>query len=92
MANKKIKDINEFNWGASRDIISPIGIGILDEHGNSLPACNRVGVGGSCKFELDEGEIFNEPMRIKVLRAINSALWGMELDDFLYNDKKRIFA
>jgi len=89
MAKKMAKSCNKFDWGASRDIISPVGLGILDEHGNSHPACNRVAVGGNCKFELAEGKTFDEEMRINVLKAINSALWGMGLDDFLYNDKKR---
>ena len=89
MANTRVKKNNQFAWGASREIVSPIGVGILDEHGNSLPACNRVGVGGVCTFELSKGKKFDEQMRIKVIKAINSALWGMELDDFLYNTKDR---
>ena len=85
--NKKQTNANQFGWGVSREIFST-GIGILDEHGNSLPACNRVGAGGNCKFELAEGKVFDEEMRFKILKAINSAIWGLELDDFLYNDKR----
>jgi len=83
------KQLYEWEWGASREIKSPDGYGFIDNEGNFINSIDRVGANGSYVFEMLKGVKANNATRMKILKAINSAMWGLELDDFLYNDKQR---
>ena len=80
----------KFNWFASRNTQNEYGKGgVVDDKGKSHCAEQTLRVKGMCECSLLDGKEFGRRELNLVKHAIYSALYALDCETFLYNDKAR---